>query len=299
MTEEVKNKKPLFKRLKYKYRLVIVNDDTFEEKFSIKLSRLNVFTLVGSSAILLVVITSYVIAYTPLREYIPGYMDSRLRRNALKNAIRIDSLNNRIRQNEEYIKSIKSIIPDLNQQKNQQPSKDQQTQVLQKKDTVKKDDDKISEREQNLRNKVESESTFNLKNAYSSDKNNSKEMSSILFFPPLKGVITKDYSLIEKHFAIDIASDKSDAIKATLDGNVILAQWTMEDGYVIGIQHKNNFVSYYKHNSKLLKKTGEFVKAGEAIAIEGDSGEKNNTRHLHFELWLDGKPVNPRNYVML
>jgi len=124
-------------------------------------------------------------------------------------------------------------------------------------------------------------------------------MSSILFFPPLKGVITKDYSLIEKHFAIDIASDKSDAIKATLDGNVILAQWTMEDGYVIGIQHKNNFVSYYKHNSKLLKKTGEFVKAGEAIAIEGDSGEKNNTRHLHFELWLDGKPVNPRNYVML
>jgi murein DD-endopeptidase MepM/ murein hydrolase activator NlpD len=122
-------------------------------------------------------------------------------------------------------------------------------------------------------------------------------IGSVLFFVPLKGVITNEFNISQGHFGVDIVSRQNEAIKAVLDGTVILSNWTIETGFTIAIQHQENIISVYKHNSALLKKVGEFVKAGDPIAIVGQTGELTSGPHLHFELWYDGNPVNPKEYI--
>jgi murein DD-endopeptidase MepM/ murein hydrolase activator NlpD len=124
------------------------------------------------------------------------------------------------------------------------------------------------------------------------------DLSQINFFPPLKGYVTAGFSSSEEHYGIDVVAPQDEPIKTILDGHVMLASWTLETGYVIGIQHDHNLVSFYKHNSVLLKKTGNFVKAGDAIAMQGSSGELTTGPHLHFELWHDGVALNPEDYII-
>jgi murein DD-endopeptidase MepM/ murein hydrolase activator NlpD len=294
MLEEEKNKKQRWiQKLKNKYRLVVMNDDTYEERLSFRLSRLNVFVLTGAVAILLIVITTYLIAFTPLREYIPGYTDVTLQKQLYDLQVKADSLEQKCRVNDLYLLNINNIISG----KEIVEALPELPEVSGKYDTIMLE---RSLEDSLLRAEIESRDQYNIAYYNENEELNKYKTSSIVnfnFFTPIKGIVTNNFNPSEKHYGIDIVAKRNDAIKATLDGTVIFADWTLETGYIISIQHQGNLISVYKHNSSLLKQQGNYVKAGEPIAIIGETGELSTGPHLHFELWYNGKPINPKDYI--
>ena len=287
----MKKKKKFINKAIDKYRLVILNDNTFEEKFSLKLSLMNLLVVTSVVFIMLVVMITSIIIFTPLKSYIPGYADVNMRNDLTRLALKTDSLQNLITIKDQYIANIKNVLTG---------NLTTEGDVVQKKvANVDKNlsDNKLSSDDSLLREEMEaSEKNYDL---YFMDKRSTaKAISSFTFFTPLKGIVTEKFDPNTEHYAVDIVAAKNEAVKATLDGTVILSTWTSETGYVIAIQHAHNFLSFYKHNSFLLKKTGNFVKAGDVIAIIGDSGELTSGPHLHFELWYNGKPINPEEYMV-
>ena len=268
------------------YRLVILNEDTFEEKLSFKLTMLNVFIFGTLFSVLLIVGTIFLIAFTSLREYIPGYSSTKLKREATQLVYKIDSLNEVLEVNNVYIQKVKELL--TGEIKEVQFDKDS---VL---NAVKFNKDSMnfepSDVDLEFRMDVESADRFNL-------FSKATKSADIVFFSPVKGIVTDGYSLKNKHFAIDIAVKKGTPVKSVADGTVIFAEWTIETGYVIIIEHSNGFISVYKHNTALNKQQGNMVKSGEVIASAGDMGELSTGPHLHFELWNEGYPVNPVNYI--
>ena len=283
--EKENKKKRIIKKLKNKYRLVILNDASFEERFSYRLSPLNLLTLLLTFVVLLIILVSVVIIYTPLRESIPGYTDVSLREDLTSMVFRADSLELELQRNSAYLRNIQGAL------KGELPlSKDSiyntnQSIIIPENPMLKSKEDSM------LREYVEREDSYSL------SENPENSTKQIYFFAPLKGTITNEFNPGKEHYGIDVVAPKDEAIKATLDGTVVFAEWTVETGYVIQLQHSNNLVSTYKHNSVLLKKVGEEVKAGEAIAIVGNSGELSSGPHLHFELWKDGQALNPKDFI--
>lgn len=281
-----KEKKRFIKKLFSKYRLVILNEDTFEERFAIKLTRLNVFVLVSLSAIILVALTTLLIAFTNLREYIPGYSSTALKRQALELNYKTDSLHRVISLNEQYYASIKKVLTGdvavVNFNKDsimEAVRKDELTEMV------------LRSREDSLlREKVSKEDKFNIFETEAI-------ASNFVLFPPANGKISSPYSIEDKHYAVDIVVPKDTPVKSTADGTVIFAEWTAETGYVIIIEHRQELLSVYKHNASISKSQGDLVKAGEVIALAGSTGEYSTGPHLHFELWSKGYPVNPTNFI--
>ena len=280
-------KRHIVNKLKNKYRLSIYNDDTFEEVWFLRLSRLNVFSIVGTSGLLFTIAIIVLIAFTPLREFIPGYPDGNMRRNIIGNVYKLDSLEHELEIRDRYFESINTIIrggTPLSYENSQD------TTVRYEEITFDK-----SEHDSLLRQQIEEEELFNL--SILANTSNKTDFSRIHFYPPVKGLVTNSFNPIENHFGTDIVTASNKVVAATLDGTITIANWTLETGYVIQIQHDNNMVSIYKHNSELLKKVGNHVTAGEAIAIIGNSGELTSGPHLHFELWHNGTPIDPEDYV--
>lgn len=282
-----KDSKRYLSKLKNKYRFSIYNDQTFEEVWFFRLSRLNVIAFLGGSSLLLVALVTVLIAFTPLREFIPGYPNTTTRRAIVENALKVDSLQQQLDQWQKYLTSLKAIMNGENPP------------VLQsKKDTTIHPKDIVFKKSLDdslLRSQIEEKEQYNLSVTNTSLANTVKGMH---FFPPVRGVVTNSFNIASGHFGTDIASSPNEVVVATLDGTVTMAAWTLETGYVIQIQHAGNLLSVYKHNSKLLKKPGAHVKAGEAIAIIGNSGELTTGPHLHFELWYNGTPVDPEKYIV-
>tara|TARA_B110000090_G_scaffold33731_1_gene36324 strand:- start:1919 stop:2785 length:867 start_codon:yes stop_codon:yes gene_type:complete len=286
MAQKKRNKKKLQKKLLHKYRLVVLNEDTFEERFAVKLTRLNVFFLTSLAAIILVTLTTLLIVFTPLREYIPGYSSAALQKQALQLDTKTDSLMKTINMNDAYINSLKRVM------------RGEVSTVVINKDSIFKaaqvDTDILelnrSKADSLLREKVRNEDKYNLFETASTVKD-------FVFFPPVKGSISSKFDLNEKHFAVDIVIPINTPVKATSDGRVLFASWTSDAGYVIIIDHGDELISVYKHNSSLTKSQGDFVKAREVIAISGASGELSTGPHLHFELWSNGIPLNPTNFI--
>jgi len=269
-----------------------MNDETLEERLTFRLSRLNVFVALGTLTIILILLTSLLIAYTPLREYIPGYTNVGLQKKLYELQIRTDSIEKDLRKKDLFIKNLKDVIS----------GKDLTTDIPLAKDTAHKYSDiriKRSTDDSLLRAEVESQGKYNLYKFESPDAGSPMKYSlgGVLFFVPLKGIITHDFDPAEKHFGIDIVSKKEATIKSVLDGVVIFSGWTLETGYVLTIQHQQNIISVYKHNSANLRQEGDIVKAGDPIAIIGETGELTTGPHLHFELWNEGNPVNPKDYI--
>jgi murein DD-endopeptidase MepM/ murein hydrolase activator NlpD len=278
-------------KLRNKYRMVIMNEETYEENFSFRLSRLNVFITMGTIAILLVFFTSLIIAFTPLRFYIPGYSDVGVRRQLVQLQQRTDSLEIDSRQKAIYYQNLEKILKgeDFDEQVVEAKIAEEDYENVEYKHSV---EDSL------LRAEYDAETAYSL--LYNDDNEvyaRTSSLNSFVFFTPLKGIITQEFNPGTQHFGIDIVAKQNEAVNATLDGTVIFSDWTVETGYVIGIQHKGNFLSVYKHNSVLLKESGSFVKAGEPVAIVGESGELTTGPHLHFELWNNGLPVNPKDYI--
>jgi len=294
MAQDKKDKKKMswMSRLRNKYRLVIMNDETLEERLTFRLSRLNVFVVLGTLTIILIILTSLLIAFTPLREYIPGYTNVGLQKKLYELQIKTDSIEKSLEKRDLFIQNMKDVMN----------GKDLSTDVPLTKDTLHKYNNiklKKSPEDSLLRAEVENQGKYNLYRFENSENVRQKNASigKVLFFVPLKGVITNEFNPSQNHYGVDIVSKQNEAIKCVLDGTVILSNWTLETGYTIAIQHQQNIVSVYKHNSALLKKEGEFVKAGDPIAIVGQTGELTTGPHLHFELWSDGNPVNPKDYI--
>jgi murein DD-endopeptidase MepM/ murein hydrolase activator NlpD len=288
MSEEKDKKAEFLKRIRHRYRLVVMNDDTFEEKFKLRLTPLGLVILVGSTTIIMIMVVTSLIAFTPLREYIPGYADVGVRRNLIRITLKSDSLEEALYQQNQFVGNIGNVLKGKNKTDTTQnrPDPNKEYNQLEMNAT-------LSESE--LRKNIESEDKYSL--SYETNTNKSG-ISNFFFFTPLKGIVSSSFKTKEQHFGVDIVAPENEAIKSTLDGTVILATWSSETGYMIAIQHSNNLISVYKHNSVLLKKAGAFVKAGDPIAIIGNSGEQTTGPHLHFELWYDGKAIDPQDYMV-
>ncbi len=285
MSQKENRRKKIRKKLLHKYRLVVLNEATFEERFSFKLNRLNVFVFSTVFAVFLIAATTILIAFTPLREYIPGYSSTALKKRAVNLSFKTDSLQQALQVNEQYLASIKKVL--TGDVKSVDFNKDSVLEAV-KRDTI-APDLAPSRQDSILRDIVSQEDKYN---PLASD-----ESLNIVLFPPAKGPISEDYDPEAKHFAVDIVTIKDSPVKATADGTVIFAGWTADTGNVIILEHPNNLISVYKHNASLSKEQGDLVKAGEVIATAGNSGELSTGPHLHFELWSNGYPINPRNFI--
>ena len=285
MAERKKDKK-FAKKLLHKYRLVILNEDTFEERFAIKLTRLNVFVIVMLTTIILIAGTTFLIAFTSLREFIPGYSSARLKKQATELNYKTDSLQKVIALNDKYYASIKRVLTgDVKTVEfNRDSIIEEANRDINSKNLTPTKEDSL------LREKVDKEDKYNLFDTAISQSN-------FVLFPPVNGNISEGYDLKSKHFAVDVVVAKDTPVKATADGTVIFAEWTAETGYVVIIEHSQELISVYKHNASITKQQGDLVKAGEVIAMAGNTGEYTTGPHLHFELWSKGYPVNPTNFI--
>ena len=276
----------LKKKLFTKNRLVILNEETFEEIFSLKLNLMNVFVGLTTVSIVMIALTTYIIAFTPLREYIPGYASTQLKREATRNAIKSDSLQKIINENSVYLASIKKVLTgDIDHTKLSR-------------DSIKvadlPDDSNVNlkptEAEVKLREQVALEDKYNL-------LEKAQPKVSLVLFAPVKGHITEQYNSRTKHFAVDIALAKDTPVKSVAGGTVLFADWTPTNGNVIIVRHNDGIISVYKHAASLTKDQGDIVRSGEVIALAGSTGTQSTGVHLHFELWKDGYPIDPTQFI--
>ena len=287
--EELQNRKKnnkFFEKLKDQYRLIVYNDTTFQSVWSMKLSRLKVFTYTSLFSAVIIILVTLLIATTGLREYIPGYPKAEYRQMLVRTILQIDSLEYELHVRDEFLNSIKAAvtgdIPD-NNSRYIDLSSTLHSLVIPEYNHDSIFQDKILAEQLSL--SLRGNETVN------------PGLSQIHFFVPIRGVITNQFNAVAEHFGVDLVASPNSRISSVLSGTVIFSGWTLETGYVIYIQHDSNLISAYKHNSELLKRTGDRVNAGEAIAIIGNSGELTTGPHLHFELWHEGKAMNPEQYI--
>lgn len=268
-----------------KYRLIILNDDTFEEKINFKVNRLNVLIIIGVSAFLTILFTVLLIAFTPLKEYIPGYASTKLRRQAATLYYKTDSLETVIERNNLYYESIRKVL--LGDTIENTMAGDS---LITEKPAASEVNFAASKADSLLRKEVEQKEKYSVQGS----ANNALQFK---LFPPAKGKITDTLNTRIRHFGVDVSLTDKTPIKAIAEGTVIFAEWSADTGFVIIIEHSFGFISVYKHNSSLTKEQGEMVKAGEVIAMSGNTGSFSTGPHLHFEIWSDGIPINPIDFI--
>ena len=277
-----KQNKTFLKRIFNDYKVVVSSEDTFEEKLSFKANKINAFIIMLLYSIILIAFTISIVFFTQLREMVPGYSSSDLLNRAIYLTKKTDSLEQQIALNNKFYKSIEDV---LSGNVDEFISRDE---LSIDSNLINPDIFTISPNIQDsiLRQYVENEDKFNL-------TNNELVIENKMFFSPIKGEITQSFNFNENHFAIDIAADIGTPVKSVLDGKIIFSEWSLETGYVVVIDHGENIISVYKHNSKTLKEQNDFVQAGEVIAYSGNQGNLSSGPHLHFELWKNGTPIDP------
>lgn len=281
-----KEKVRLWDRLKYKYKLSVINETSYEEVFNFRLSQLHVLTALSVLAVILVVLTILLIAFTDLREFIPGYPDGNMRQMIAQNALRVDSLENELLKRDRFFKSIRLV---LNGGDTTSLERSREDTARYRNDTIRF---QISEQENEFRAAIEERERFNLSLGMKEQNHDYYH-----FFPPVEGIVTQSFDEKKRHYDTDIVAKANAKVAAVLDGVVIFTDWTVKTGYVIQVQHTNDLISVYKHNSILLKKQGDYVRAGEVLGVVGNTGEESSGPHLHFELWRAGNPLNPENFI--
>lgn len=293
-------RKEFVKKLRSKYKLAIFNEQTYQEVLVLRLSRLNVFTIVGASAIVLIILVVLLISFTGLREYIPGYPDANQRLMIVRNAQRVDSLYVEIEKRNKFIENMQDIVRgEVPEGAYKNPDQEDMPAGGEKTNEAEEGFGNVefsrSEEDSVFRELVEREERFSLNEA--SGNQNRSRLSNTFFNTPLKGMVVNEFGDPTGHYGVDVVAGPGARVSAVMDGVVFFSEWTVETGYVIQIQHANNLISVYKHNERLLKSAGDHVKAGEAIANVGNSGELTTGPHLHFELWHSGVPLDPQEYI--
>lgn len=277
-----------------RFKLVVVHEDTFEEKASFTAKLWYWATAVISFGAVATILTIVMIRVTPLREYVIGTALSPAQRSELSKAYaRLDSLETLSEANELYLNNLQRVL--------RGEAGETMDQVANPTGTVESvlPTGEVpvvgpSEDELALRELVESGARYDIAE---NQQNRTSGIASYTFYSPVNGVVSSTFSPQEEHYAIDIAVKMNEPVRATLGGHVIFASYTPETGYVVIVQHNNNLLSVYKHCSSILKKVGNFVRAGEVIAFAGNTGELSTGPHLHFELWYNGTAVDPTAYI--
>lgn len=267
--------------------LTFIDNKTHQHLVTLNFTRTTFFITVVTILVVLCAAIYSIIAFTPVRTFIPGYPDARSKRAAIQNAITIDSLENIIFRWELYSENLRRAVEGVEPVKIDSLIRAQNTSK-----TESLDMDKIARQDSLLREHVKEEEQFGISERGRRDL----PIEGLHFFTPLKGVISQGYDPVI-HPYIDIAAPEGSVVKATLDGTVIFAGWSDDAGHTIQLQHDGDIVSIYKHNDKLLKKTGGKVTAGTPIALVGNTGELTTGDHLHFELWHKGQTVDPTVYI--
>jgi murein DD-endopeptidase MepM/ murein hydrolase activator NlpD len=277
------------KSWKDKIRFIVINDNTFEEVTQVRFSKFEIVAGLAGLVFLIIAITSVLIAFTNIRELIPGYPDGDMRWNIIMNSYKLDSIENELRKRDQYFYNLNAIIAGENPDSLMFTASDTNIQMneIQFSSSI---EDSL------LREQIESEEVFTL--SLTDNRRSVTDISDLFLMPPVKGLVINKFNPQENHLGTDIVSGPNELVKATLEGTVVSATWTLKTGYVIQIQHENNLISVYKHNRELLKEEGNRVKAGDAIAIVGNTGELTTGPHLHFELWYKGNPINPEDYIV-
>ncbi|MFX0556039.1 M23 family metallopeptidase [Maribacter sp. CXY002] len=286
MAKKVKKRKEIKRKLLHKYRLVILNESTFEEKISFKLSRLNVFVTGSLFMIGLIGLTILLIAFTPLREYIPGYSSTKLKKQATDLTYKTDSLVRTLNYTNRYLDNIRMVLKgDIENNQINRDSLFEQFKI--DPSTV---DLTPTKEDSLLRAEVALEDKYNL-------FENNTTTRNLILFPPISGSVSMNYDVQQKHYAVDVVATQDTPVKAVANGTVIFAEWTADTGYVVLLEHEGGLLSVYKHNGSLAKSQGTVVRGGEVIASIGNTGEYSTGPHLHFELWDNGNPVDPLDYI--
>lgn len=294
MAEEIKKERRRWDRMKDTYRLVIFNNETFEEVRSFNLSPLNVYVMLSTLAVVVSIFVVAVIAFTPIKRLIPGYGTASAHPEMIRIYRDIDSLEQLTAAQERYNIGMKKLLTaDVEYAPTEPPAK----KTAENHPPVER-----SEEDAKLRNEVE---MAQIREATGSNQTvtpvniSPREipLEQMHFSPPIGGTIVASFDPDKNHLGVDVVAPKNTPVKAVMDGWVISSDWTLETGNTIAIQHTNNIVTFYKHNSVLLKKVGSYVRSSEAIAIIGNTGELTDGPHLHFEIWHRGKPVNPTDFV--
>lgn len=274
-------------KIKFKYKVSILNENTLEETFHIRLSRLNVFLATCSLIAFCFIVNSILIIKTPLKQFLPGYESSLVRAEFIQNAITVDSLYEQVQKQNHYIDVMQGVLAgDVNIEK-----------------VVPLDSLALKKREDVLMNKSDKEKEFceefeNEEQYNLSILTTPKQEKTFVFFRPSKGLVVTKYNPLKGHQGIDFATSANENVMAVLNGTVIYTGFTIDEGYVIAIQHENEFISIYKNNTQLLKAQGAYVKAGESIGITGSGNKNSKDGHLHFELWQKGKSLNPEEHII-
>lgn len=280
--------------LRHTYRLIVMNNETFEEVGSYRLTLLNVYVAASTIFVLLTLLVVLAIAFTPLRRYVPGYGQGDDSRRQVERMYReVQSLEKQLAAHRDYAANIQRVlVGDV-----ETAADLEKTEVNLPVDSF--EEIPVSQEEVQLREELELQAVGALARRGRSSTFPSGEtpIEQLFFTPPINGDISAAFMLDKKHYGVDVVSPKNTPIKAAMDGFIFFSDWTLETGNTIGIQHANNIITFYKHNSALLKKTGSFVRAGEAVAIIGNTGTLSDGPHLHFEIWHKGKPVDPAEYV--
>ena len=276
MEKKEEGKRSLWERLKVRYHLSIVNKNLLLEVYSRDISRGRLILWIITSALTVSFATYLIIAFTPIKTYIiPGYESASDHRHLVENNKRLFQLQQEVQGRIEYSLKLDSTFSDFGI-----PVDSINNMAF----------EKIAQEAK--QNTILPDKFINF-----SISDESKSLANYHFFKPITGIVSKEFQLDEEHYGIDVVAEKDAGVKSTLNGKVLFAAWTAETGNVIIIQHSNELISIYEHNSVLLKKEGDVVKAGEVIAIVGNSGEFTTGPHLHFEIWFKGSPLNPTEVI--
>ena len=288
--------KKISERVRKKIRIIILNNDTYEENSSFVLSFLQIAVYSLFTLIFLIFLSFTIISFTSLKHLIPGYPSiitlEEIKKKDNENIDKLLSIEKKLEEEKLYYQNLKIILEgnivkeDINS-----------SSISSTNDSNKSADFNISEQDSLLRLKIDEREKYDISLLTSSNKWNEK-LNGVLFFSPLKGEITNHFNLKEGHYGVDVIASKNEAVKAVLSGTVVYNDWTPENGHVIQVQHQQNLISVYKHNSYLLKKTGDIIKAGDPVAIVGNSGELSTGPHLHFELWHNGVALDPEKFIV-
>lgn len=285
----MKNKKTLSSWLTTKYLLIVRNEENLSEKspFNFTYAKLIVFSFAFMTVMLIV---SLYLSRSILSQWFdPRHATLEANEKLLMLTLKIDSLTYEVERKEMFINTFKNIL--MEDYEGIDSANERNPQIMNTSSGLEKDE--LLPIDSLIRKEFEEtgETYLGLDTRYN------QELQEIFFFTPINGIVTAPFDLPEEHYGIDIVAKSDEPVKSIADGSVIMADWTQDSGYVIAIQHRNNLISVYKHNAALLKKVGTFVSAGEIIAIIGNTGELTTGPHLHFEIWYNGNPVNPEDFV--
>ena len=279
--------KSFWHRIRFKYKLSFINEGTLEEGWSFRLSKLSAFVTLALFACFLIAVTALIIITTPIRNYLPGYLDVEVRKEIVENALRADSLERMVAIHELYLSNVAGILSgtlplDSIRQIDSLATNDENYEIPR------------SPSEEAFVKEFAEEEKYNLTVLADPEK---VPTDGVFFYKPVNGTVSAHYEAAIRHYGVDLVAKERESVLATLDGTVVYAGFDSNQGNVIQLQHKNGFISVYKHNALLLKEVGDIVQAGEAIALVGNTGKLSTGPHLHFELWYKGNPVNPEEYI--